>query len=181
MKKIFLLLLITILSSCKESKNQDKTSEVSVDELKKYSESLPASSKLKISNKLDDKISNLVTTLDSDFLSKGREIGEMKNSKMISQVINEAKERGGDSSGNTFFEKLIIDDRVSLTIQTEINKKELELVSRYYVYNSKFKFNEVWFKYKAKLKIGYNLKIGNNEKTEYYFEDSEICSPIKLI
>ena len=147
----------------------------------KYKTSLPTSSKLKISSNLENKIYESINYLDSNFFLKGRDNNKMENPKMINQVINEAKLSGGDASGNTSFKNLIINDLVAFSIATETNPKMLKLIDRYGIYNQKFNRNEVWYKYTGKIKIVYHIKVGKKEKTAYYYENTEICSPIKLI
>lgn len=148
---------------------------------KKYNKSLPASSTLEISDNFEKIIQKSVYKLDSNFFLKGRDYNKMLNPKMLKEVVNEARKGGGSSSGNTFFNNLLNKEIVTFTIYTETNPEELKLINRFTKYDEKFKINEIWFKYLAKIKIEYNIKVGNNEKTSFYYENTEICSPIKLI
>lgn len=151
-----------------------------------YSLYLYTNCKLNLNTNLENKIITAISNLNANNIWKIRDIKKMENPKMVQKLIESAKVQGGLATGSTYYNNLIIDDKVVVSLMTYANPKELKFINKYiendtiYNNNTIYITDNVWYKYKAKIKIECAIIVGNSKKTEFYFENSEISSTIKL-
>ncbi len=90
-------------------------------------EALPTNSVLVINSNLVNLINNLISEVDRNWFVSGRNASEADDPNMVSKAIRMASINGGVGNGNTFFDDFV-DDLISVSIVTEVDRSSLKLV-----------------------------------------------------
>lgn len=92
-----------------------------------YSLYLYTNCKLNLNTNLENKIITAISNLNANNIWKIRDIKKMENPKMVQKLIESAKVQGGLATGSTYYNNLIIDDKVVVSLMTYANPKELKI------------------------------------------------------
>jgi hypothetical protein len=91
--------------------------------------SLPLNSQVSISSYVVNQINNLIKELDGNFFIEGRNSSEADDPDLARKTVKNASLNGGSGSGKSFFEDWGFDDAISVSISTEYDAANLDIMN----------------------------------------------------